>query len=105
MLSDKEMSLIINDLLEHNNKIIKTEKLQNLIPLLDQDYNLMLFLTIEMKQELILKGVVISEKGVNLIPLHLYPLSLVILGLDPNIKEAILKYISSYQNVLKFDSK
>jgi len=104
MLIDKEIILIVKNLLDFYLKIIKTEKPQNLIPILDQDYNFLLNITVEMKQNLISKGVVTNKEGIE-IPLHLYPLSLVILDLDPNIKEAILKYLSSYQSVLKFNSK
>jgi hypothetical protein len=103
VLTDRVVKLIITDLNNHYVNLIKMDKPQNLIPRLVFDHNLIVNLTIDIKQELILKGVVIYE-GMQ-IPLHIYPLRLVFLDLDPNQKKRILKYLSSYQQLLEIKPK
>jgi len=101
MLIGDEINLIINDLNNHYIKLIKTDKPQNLTSKLHRDLLLMSSLTQEIKQEIIIKGVVINDKG-NKIPLHLYPLCLSFLDCDANVQRRILKYLSTFQQVILF---
>lgn len=104
VLSDKELIHIMSVLNTHYTKIISTKSANILLKELDYDCQYIINYNIETRDQLILKGIVLNGIG-NVVPLHLYPLRLVILAQRQEVQDNIKAFFRFYQQLTTFSTK
>jgi hypothetical protein len=104
VLSDKELIHIMSVLNTHYIKLISTKSANLLLKELDHDYQYIINYNIETRDLIIHKGVVLNGTG-NLVPLHLYPLRIVLLAQRQEVQNNIKAFFRFYQQLTTFSSK